>query len=118
MPTWARALRNDRALLSLVTSASICCGSHAGSPDVMRRTVRLASDQGVVVGAHPGYADRDGFGRRDQNLTSLEVAQLVESQLNALIELANESRIKVAFVKPHGALYNQAQRSKKWPRPS
>jgi len=101
---------NDRKLLELVTSASICCGAHAGSRDVIRQTLRDASACGVVVGAHPGYHDRDGFGRRDQRLTRKEVVALVRFQVERLLDLAGEIDVEVVYVKPHGALYNQAQR--------
>jgi UPF0271 protein len=100
---------NDRALLELVTSASICCGAHAGSPDVIRATLRDAAAHHVVVGAHPGYPDREGFGRREQIRDGNEVADLVVAQLAELIELATDMHVVVAYLKPHGALYNQAQ---------
>ncbi len=101
---------NDRALLELVTSASICCGAYAGNSDVIRQTLRDAASRGVVVGAHPGYADRDGFGRRDQNLKRKQVVDLIRSQLDSLIDVAEELELSIVFLKPHGALYNQAQR--------
>ena len=101
---------NDRALLDLVTSASICCGAHAGSPLTIRETLRQAAARGVRVGAHPGYPDRENFGRREQNLTTLEVSDLIKSQLDILMNLAAEEGADVLYVKPHGALYNQAQR--------
>jgi UPF0271 protein len=101
---------NDRQLLGLVTSASICCGAHAGSPDVIRQTLRDALACGVVVGAHPGYPDRAGFGRRDQTLTDNEIVDLIISQLDDLETLAAEIGVQVRYIKPHGALYNQAQR--------
>ena len=85
-------LPNDRALLGLVTSASICCGAHAGSVDVIRRTLCDASDRGVVVGAHPGYPDREGFGRRDQEVSSEQVEALITDQVSALGDLAREVR--------------------------
>jgi 5-oxoprolinase (ATP-hydrolysing) subunit A len=101
---------NDRQLLELVTSASICCGAHAGSREVIRQTLRDASARGVVVGAHPGYHDREGFGRRDQELTRSQVVDLISFQLDVLLNLADETGVDVVFLKPHGALYNQAQR--------
>jgi UPF0271 protein len=101
---------NDRALLGLVTSASICCGAHAGSRAAIRRTVRDAIELQVVVGAHPGYADREGFGRREQNLTSAQVVTLIQEQVAFLADLAREAGASIRFLKPHGALYNQAQR--------
>jgi 5-oxoprolinase (ATP-hydrolysing) subunit A len=101
---------NDRVLLGLVTSASICCGAHAGSPDVIRRTLLDARECGVVVGAHPGFDDREGFGRRERNLTAKQVTDLVKNQVAGLIAIAAELGMQVEYVKPHGALYNQAQR--------
>jgi 5-oxoprolinase (ATP-hydrolysing) subunit A len=100
---------NDRVLLGLVTSASICCGAHAGSPEVIRRTLLDARDHGVVVGAHPGYDDREGFGRRERKLSTKQVEDLVNDQVAGLIAIAEELGMHVDYVKPHGALYNQAQ---------
>jgi UPF0271 protein len=93
-----------------VTSASICCGAHAGSAAVIRQTLRDATERGVVVGAHPGYADRDGFGRRDHDLTLDQVLTLIQEQVALLADLACEVGATIRFLKPHGALYNQAQR--------
>ncbi len=101
---------NDHALLELVTSASVCCNEHAGSVDAIRRTLAQAAERGVVVGAHPGYRDREGFGRRDQELSWEEVRELILEQLGFISSLAGEAGLTVRFVKPHGALYNQAQR--------
>jgi UPF0271 protein len=101
---------NDRALLERVTSASICCGAHAGDPASIRETLEIAQERGVVVGAHPGYPDRPGFGRRERSVTVREVERLVLDQLTMLQELAASVPLEIQFVKPHGALYNQAQR--------
>ncbi len=101
---------NDQALLGLVTSASICCGAHAGNVDVIRQTLCDARDRGVVVGAHPGYRDREGYGRRDQRLSSEQVEILITDQVSALGGLAREAGVLIRYLKPHGALYNQAQR--------
>jgi 5-oxoprolinase (ATP-hydrolysing) subunit A len=103
---------NDRALLELMTSASICCNAHAGSPDVIRRTLAAAAELDVVVGAHPGYPDREGFGRRDQHLGRNELLGLMSRQIGRLKHMAEAFDIEIAFLKPHGALYNQAQREK------
>jgi UPF0271 protein len=101
---------NDGALLELVTSANVCCGAHAGTPPAIRETLRDAAARGVCIGAHPGYPDRAGFGRREQKLTTLELGNLISFQINALESLAAEVDAKVSYLKPHGALYNQAQR--------
>ena len=101
---------NDHALLELVTSASVCCNEHAGSVDAIKRTLAWAAERGVVIGAHPGYRDREGFGRRDQELSCEEVRELIVDQLGFISSLAREAGLAVRFVKPHGALYNQAQR--------
>jgi 5-oxoprolinase (ATP-hydrolysing) subunit A len=101
---------NDDELLRVVSSASVSCAAHAGSPEEIRATLRSARVCGVVVGAHPGYADRDGFGRRDQEMNSDEVRTLLLDQVARLDRLARELRVPIRFLKPHGALYNQAQR--------
>jgi 5-oxoprolinase (ATP-hydrolysing) subunit A len=103
---------NDRALLELVTSASVCCNAHAGSDEVIRATLTAAKQAGVAVGAHPGYRDRDGFGRRDQNLGRNETVVLICEQIEYLSSVAEAIGLEVRFLKPHGALYNQAQREK------
>jgi UPF0271 protein len=101
---------NDRDLLELITSANVCCGAHAGIPQAIRQTLRDAVARGVYIGAHPGYPDREGFGRREQKLTTLEAVELISTQINALISLAAEVNARVRYLKPHGALYNQAGR--------
>jgi UPF0271 protein len=101
---------NDEALLARVTSASIACGAHAGDRETILGTLRAAKRRGVTVGAHPGYADRAGFGRREQSLAAAEVERLIVEQVMHLDNLATEVGLPIRFVKPHGALYNQAQR--------
>ncbi len=101
---------NDRALLERVSSASVSCGAHAGDPMTIRQTLRDARDCGVVISAHPGYPDREGFGRRERVVTALEVEHLILEQVEALERLAQEVGASLHFLKPHGALYNQAQR--------
>ncbi len=103
---------HDAELLDgLVSSASVCCGAHAGGPDVIRATLARARDCGVVVGAHPGFPDRENFGRREQSISVEAVSSLILDQTARLIELADEQGLVVRFLKPHGALYNQAQRN-------
>jgi 5-oxoprolinase (ATP-hydrolysing) subunit A len=99
----------DEALLQLVTSANIACGAHAGDAQTMQATVALAVRHGVAVGAHPGFNDREGFGRRPQHLTADEIRELLLSQLGALDAVARAKGTTLHHVKPHGALYNQAE---------
>jgi len=99
----------DAALLPLVSSANIACGLHAGDTHTMRATVALAMRNGVAVGAHPGFDDREGFGRRPQQLTAGEVRELFVRQLGALDAVARAAGTTLHHVKPHGALYNQAE---------
>ncbi len=101
---------HDEALLDRASSASVCCGAHAGDPATIRRTLAAALHRGVVVGAHPGYADREGFGRRDRDLDAADVERLIRDQVADLRWIADEMGVAIRFLKPHGALYNQAQR--------
>jgi UPF0271 protein len=103
-------LGDDAALLAQVTSANVACGAHAGDPDVMRRTVRLAHELGVAVGAHPGFPDLQGFGRRTLDMTPDEIGNSVLAQIGALYAIARAEGVPLTHVKPHGALYNQAAR--------
>lgn len=99
---------DDDALLDVVTSANLACGFHAGDPDVMRRTVRACVAKGVSIGAHPGYHDLQGFGRRALKLAPAEIENLIAYQVGALCGVATLEGGKVIHVKPHGALNNQA----------
>jgi UPF0271 protein len=99
---------DDDALLDVVTSANLACGFHAGDPDVMRRTVRACVAKGVSIGAHPGYHDLQGFGRRMLKLSHAEIENLVAYQVGALAGVAALEGGRVTHVKPHGALNNQA----------
>jgi 5-oxoprolinase (ATP-hydrolysing) subunit A len=103
---------NDWLLLDgdLVTSASVACGGHAGDPAVIRQTLGYARDRGIPVGAHPGYPDREHFGRREQSMSSDAVTAMILDQAAFLMELGAELGVAIRFLKPHGALYNQAQR--------
>lgn len=100
----------DAALMPLITSANIACGAHAGDAETMRETVRLALRHGVAIGAHPGFADRAHFGRRELTVEPAAVRGLVEAQTRALQEIARQAGGHVRHVKPHGALYNLAAR--------
>jgi UPF0271 protein len=104
----AWTMGDDAALLPLVTSANVACGAHAGDPLVMARTVALARRLGVSVGAHPGFPDRDGFGRRDLPMTAEELRASLLAQLGALDAVARAAGVVLRHVKPHGALYNRA----------
>ncbi|HVS05001.1 MAG TPA: 5-oxoprolinase subunit PxpA [Candidatus Dormibacteraeota bacterium] len=99
----------DAALLLLVTSANIACGRHAGDPRTMRTTVALAVRHGVAVGAHPGYDDRANFGRRSMHLSAADIKDLLVEQLGAIDAIARSEGSILRHVKPHGALYNQAE---------
>ncbi len=101
---------DDEQLLDLVTSASIACGYHAGDPVVMRESVTGAVRRGVVVGAHPGYPDLVGFGRRELSATPDEIYSFVVYQIGALQGICIASGGRLRYVKPHGALYNRAAR--------
>ena len=103
----AGGVDGDEVLLGVVTSASVACGVHAGSPATMRRTVEAAAGRGVVVGAHPSYPDREGFGRRPMQLPTAQVVEVVLAQLGALEDVASACGTSVRFVKPHGALYHR-----------
>ena len=101
---------NDAAIIPLISSANIACAAHAGDEASMRETLRLCREFGVAAGAHPGYADPEHFGRRALQLEPGEVITLVREQLRRLGALADLSEVRLAHVKPHGALYNQAAR--------
>lgn len=99
---------NDEAILDFVTSANVACGFHAGDPRVMARTVDLAKQKGVAIGAHPGFHDREAFGRRVAAVSPEEVHVLVVYQVGALSGFARAAGVDMQHVKPHGALYNAA----------
>lgn len=101
-------LGKDEEVMRSITSANIACGYHAGDPRVMRRTVRLALAAGVAIGAHPGFPDLVGFGRREVNATPAEVEDLVLYQIGALAGIVAAEGGRLQHVKPHGALFNMA----------
>ena len=101
-------LSTDDALLEVVTSASIACGFHAGSPELMVRIARTAAARGVAIGAHPSYCDREGFGRGDMDLPAETLVALVAYQVGAMRAAAAVAGTSLRFVKPHGALYHRA----------
>ena len=102
----------DEQVMSSITSANIACGFHGGDPGVMRRTVRMARDAGVSVGAHPGFQDLAGFGRREVRMTPQEAEDMVLYQIGALAGIATSEGVRLRHVKPHGALYNMAVRDR------
>ena len=102
----------DAELLPLITSANICCGLHAGGPGEIARTLSLAHKHNVAIGAHPGYADREHFGRRELTLGNQDLVALCVYQLGALDVMAGALGLGVRYMKPHGALYNQACRDR------
>lgn len=101
---------HDTAVMRSITSANVACGYHAGDPGVMRATVRLAREAGVSVGAHPGFPDLVGFGRREMKISPKDVEDLVLYQIGALAAIAGAEGVRLAHVKVHGALYNMAAR--------
>ena len=106
----------DEEILPLLSSASIACGFHAGDPEIMQRTVGLARQHAVSVGAHPSLPDLQGFGRRELSMTPKQVYALVLYQIGALAGFAKAAGVPLRHVKPHGALYNMAARDAKLAR--
>jgi UPF0271 protein len=104
----AYQLGDDRELLSLVTSANVACGFHAGDPLIMRATVEVAAARGVAIGAHPGYPDLMGFGRRELGATPREITAYLIYQIGALQAICRAAGTRLRYVKAHGALYNRA----------
>ena len=98
----------DREILKYVSSANVACGWHAGDPMVMAETVAMAREYKTAVGAHPGFPDLMGFGRRNMNVTPEEAKAYVKYQLGALMAFTGSLGMKIQHVKPHGALYNMA----------
>ena len=101
---------NDALLMPLISSANIACGYHAGDDAIMRATVALAKQSGVSIGAHPGFVDKENFGRTEMQLSENELYQLVWDQIQLLQIIAKEIDTILHHVKPHGALYNMAAR--------
>lgn len=99
---------HEAAIMPFVTSANIACGGHAGDVESMRESLQLAARHGVAAGAHPGFPDREGFGRRELHFPPAEVTAFVREQIEALKAVAAQQGIRLAHVKPHGMLYNMA----------
>ncbi len=102
---------HDAGLFRSITSANVAAGFHAGDPSVLRGTIRLAKTHGVAIGAHPGFPDLVGFGRRELNVAPQEAEDLVLYQIAAVAGVAAAEGVKIQHVKPHGALFNMAVRS-------
>jgi UPF0271 protein len=100
----------DAALVPHITSANVACGFHAGDSGLMRATVEMARDYGVAVGAHPGFPDPEGFGRRELQFAPEDVEHFVEFQIGSLAAIAAALGVRLQHVKPHGALFNMAVR--------
>lgn len=105
-------LGNQQEILKYITSVNIACGFHAGDPTVMRETVKLAIENGVKIGAHPGLPDLNGFGRRDMKITPQEGYDMVVYQIGALQAFLGIHNETMQHVKPHGALYQMASRDR------
>ncbi len=101
---------HDADLVPLISSVNIACGAHAGDDDTLVATLRLCATHGVAVGAHPGYADRAHFGRRETGQSAREIVTLLQEQLERFLALARAQDAPVRHVKLHGALYNRAAR--------
>ncbi|WP_404828957.1 LamB/YcsF family protein [Effusibacillus dendaii] len=109
----AYRMGNDEQILEFVTSANIACGFHAGDPGTMKKTVELALQKGVAVGAHPGLPDLIGFGRRNIDISPQEAYDLVVYQIGALYGFVKAAGASLQHVKPHGAFYNMAAKNRK-----
>jgi UPF0271 protein len=108
---------HDAELMPLITSANIACGGHAGDMQTALSALNLARQAGVQVGAHPGFLDREHFGRRELGLPAEHIFQQVSVQVGALLSWAEIAGVRVRYVKPHGALYNMACRDDAVARP-
>ena len=104
-------LGDDEKIVEIITSANIATGFHAGDPNHMKRTVDLCEINDVGIGAHPAYPDKLGFGRRDMNLETEEISNILTYQIGSLIGFTK--RKKIQHVKPHGALYNSAAKDER-----
>lgn len=103
----------DGEVIKFVSSANVACGFHASDPLVMQKTVKMAKEAGVAVGAHPGYPDLVGFGRRNLSVQPAELKAMVQYQIGALKAFCQAEKIGLQHVKPHGAMYNMAAKDEK-----
>ncbi|MCP3674407.1 MAG: 5-oxoprolinase subunit PxpA [Gammaproteobacteria bacterium] len=100
---------NDELLMPYISSCNIACGGHAGNAFTMRTTLLNAKNNSLKIGAHPGYPDKENFGRQSINLTELQLTQTLVAQINSLLDIAEQENISVKHIKFHGALYNDAE---------
>lgn len=103
---------NDAQIMPFISSANIACGYHAGDIETIKQTLALAKQYNVAVGAHPSYADKENFGRKEMDLPIAEIKSLVITQIKLVKNLAEENGLELHHVKPHGALYNKSARDK------
>jgi UPF0271 protein len=103
-------MSNDAALMPYISSANVACGFHAGDRDSMQKTIELCLQHGVAIGAHPGFPDRENFGRTEMQLPDEAIVSLITEQVQLLQDMALSMGTTVTHVKPHGALYNMAAR--------
>jgi UPF0271 protein len=108
----AYEIGKDKDIIPLISSANVACGFHAGDPSVMSNTVALCKANRVSVGAHPGYPDLQGFGRRNMNVSPADVKAMMTYQVGALDAFCRSQGVSLRHVKPHGALYNMAAKDK------
>jgi 5-oxoprolinase (ATP-hydrolysing) subunit A len=101
-------MENDAFIMPFISSANIACGYHAGDNDIMKRTIGLSVKHGVAIGAHPGFADKENFGRTEQHLSNEAYYDLVSKQLAIIQKFIDEAGATLHHVKPHGALYNMS----------
>ena len=99
---------NDQALIEIINTANIACGYHAGSESVIETTIKMAKENSVSIGAHPGFADKENFGRFEMDMDENELLDTVRDQIQLLVDIASEHGVELSHVKPHGALYNRA----------
>ncbi len=102
---------NDEALIIFISSANIACGFHAGDEALMKKTVQLAKQYNVAIGAHPGFPDKENFGRTEINFSPTDIYRLVSDQIKLLQTICKDEEVAMHHVKPHGALYNMASKN-------
>lgn len=105
------SMGNDEQIMPLIHASNIACGAHAGDPSIMAKTVELALKHDVMIGAHPGYSDKQGFGRRSMVMGNTEIRDLLWFQIGALYSITKALGGKLTHIKPHGALYNDMMKN-------